>query len=81
MSRSNSNKSFWLSSNGLAAIALIGAAGYFLLIEHREHLVQWLPWLILLLCPLFHIFMHRGHGHGDADDDRHDHSRHNKHDD
>jgi hypothetical protein len=26
-----------------------------------------LPWLILLACPLMHIFMHGGHGgHGDA---------------
>lgn len=72
------SKSFWLTPNGLAAIALIGAAAYFLLTEHRAHLVQWLPWLILALCPLMHIFMHRGHGGGN--DKRRNHSGH-KHDD
>jgi len=47
------------------AWVLIGAVSYFLLIEHREHLFQWLPYLIFALCPLMHIFMHRSHsGHG-----------------
>lgn len=22
----------------------------------------WLPWLLLLLCPLLHLFVHRNHG-------------------
>lgn len=45
---------------------LVGAVSYFLLIEHREHLFQWLPYLIFALCPLMHIFMHRSHSrHGD----------------
>ena len=59
-----SKGSFWLSTNGLAAIGLIAAALYFLLAEHRAHFLMVLPYLILLLCPLLHIFMHGGHGHG-----------------
>lgn len=54
--------SFWLTPKGLAALGLIGAATYFLLIEHRQHVWQFLPFLILLVCPFMHLFMHRGHG-------------------
>ena len=35
-------------------------AGYFLLTEHRAHIVPYLPYLLLLACPLMHLF----HGHG-----------------
>lgn len=60
---SHQSKSFWRSPKGLAALGLIGAASYFLLVEHRQHLFEWLPFLILALCPLMHFFMHGGHGH------------------
>ena len=57
--------SFWLTPKGLAALGLIGAATYFLLIEHRQHVWQFLPFLILLACPFMHLFMYGGHGgHG-----------------
>jgi DUF2933 family protein len=43
--------------------ALIGA--FFLIAEHRAHVLPWLPWLFLAACPLMHVFMHHGHGgHG-----------------
>lgn len=58
--------SFWLSMQGMAALGLIGAVTYFLLMEHRAHVFALLPYLILLACPLMHIFMHRGHRHGHA---------------
>ncbi len=64
---SQQSQSFWFTSKGLAAMGLIGAASYFLFMEHREHLFQFLPYLILLLCPLMHIFMHGSHGHGGHD--------------
>lgn len=49
----------WWVFGGFAAIALLMLA-----IEHRAHLLGWLPWLFLLACPLMHVFMHGGHGHG-----------------
>ncbi len=47
--------------------AIIG--GFFIFVEHRAHLIPYLPWLLLAACPLMHVFMHHGHGghhhHGD----------------
>lgn len=43
---------------GFVAVAL-----YFLIAEHRAHVVPFLPFLLLAACPLMHIFMHRGHDH------------------
>lgn len=42
-------------------------AGYFLLTEHRAHVVQYLPFLLVLACPLMHFF-HRHGGHGGANE-------------
>lgn len=52
----------WWVFGGFTVIALV-----LLGIEHRAHLLGWLPWLFLLACPLMHVFMHRGHGHGGHD--------------
>lgn len=42
-----------------AAIAL-----FYLLAEHRAHFFGVLPYLLLLACPVMHLFMHHGHrGH------------------
>lgn len=62
----DSKRNFWLTPNGLAAMGLIGGVLYFLLTEHRAHFIYGLPFLILLLCPVMHIFMHRGHGGHDG---------------
>jgi hypothetical protein len=46
----------------------IGAIGLYLLLRgHWAHVVGALPYLLLLACPLMHIFMHRGH-HGHRSD-------------
>lgn len=54
----------------LIGFALI--AGYFLLTEHRAHVVQYLPFLLILACPLLHLFHgHGGHGgHGGESDEK-----------
>jgi hypothetical protein len=42
-----------------AFIGFLAVAGFFLLTEHRAHLLGVLPFLILLACPLLH-FAHHG---------------------
>lgn len=48
----------WLGAGTFAAIAV-----FFLWEEHRAHLLGALLYVLLLLCPLLHLFMHRGHDH------------------
>lgn len=56
---------FLMSRNGVFLVAFLAIAGFYLLAEHRAHLFGILPWLLLLACPLLHVFMHGGHGgHG-----------------
>jgi hypothetical protein len=59
------------------ALLVFGAgAAYFLLTEHLAHTIQALPWVIVLLCPLMHVFMHRGHGGHGGSHDPHDAGTH-----
>ena len=51
----------------LIGFALI--AGYFLITEHQAHVFSALPYLLLLACPLLHLFHGRG-GHGGHGGDR-----------
>ena len=57
--------SFWTSRYAIGLVVIGGVAAYFLLTEHLAHVVGALPFLLLLACPLMHVFMHGGHGgHG-----------------
>lgn len=54
---------------------LLAIAAFFLLTEHRAHLFGYLPFILLLACPLLHMFHHGGHGghgHGANDERRRD---------
>jgi hypothetical protein len=46
----------------LVAGAILG--GYVIWAGHGGHALSYLPYAILLACPLMHVFMHGGHGHG-----------------
>lgn len=48
----------------LAWIVLAAIAAFYLWTEHRAHLLGVLPFLLLLGCPLMHLFMHGERGHG-----------------
>jgi hypothetical protein len=59
----------WRSPLGVFML-IAGAVGvYYLLTEHLAHVSQAVPYLILLACPLMHLF----HGHG-----RHEHQGHER---
>jgi len=62
-------KGFWGSRYSIGLIVLGAIAAYFLLSEHHAHFFGALPFLLLLACPLMHVFMHGGHGgsHGHND--------------
>ena len=50
---------------GLALLGFLAIAVFFLFTEHRAHFFGILPYLLLLACPLLHLFMHGKHGgHG-----------------
>jgi len=57
----------------LAFWLLLGIAAFYLITEHGAHLLQnlaWLPFLLILACPLIHLFGHGHHGgHGSHDQD------------
>jgi hypothetical protein len=63
-------RKFWSRGN-IVLIAFLAVGGFLLIAEHRAHLWGYWPFLILLACPLLHVFMHGGHGgHGGAGEDQ-----------
>jgi len=65
--------SFFASRANLVLIAFLAIGAFYLVTEHRAHLLPYLgywPYLLVLACPLLHVFMHGGHGsHGGNSDD------------
>ena len=53
-----------------AAIMLVVIVVFYALREHWGHALGVAPYLILLACPLMHIFMHGGHGHDHTGGDK-----------
>lgn len=45
-------------------VGIVLIAGFFLLMEHRAHVLGLLPFVLVALCPLMHLFGHGGHSHG-----------------
>ncbi|MBN9308789.1 MAG: DUF2933 domain-containing protein [Devosia sp.] len=60
-------RGFWRSPAGFVTIAFLVIGGFFLVAEHRAHLVPYvgyyLPILLLLACLPMHLFTHGGHHH------------------
>ncbi|MDR6383784.1 DUF2933 domain-containing protein [Paraburkholderia caribensis] len=58
------SRPFWKSRSAIALLVFATIALFLLFSEHRAHFLGVLPYLLLLSCPLMHLFMHHGHGHG-----------------
>lgn len=64
MNQNPTPPSRWRSPLGIFML-VAGAVGiYYLLTEHLTHIGQAIPYLILLACPLMHLFGHHHGGHG-----------------
>ncbi len=61
----------WLRNrSNLPLLAFLGVGGYFLWTEHQAHVIEALPWVLILGCLLMHLLMHGGHGHSDDTGDQ-----------
>ena len=64
------DRPWFRSASGWAWIGFAAIAAFYLFTEHRAHLLGALPYAIFLLCPLLHIFHHRGHGRREGHESR-----------
>lgn len=51
-----------IAAGRIALAVFLGIALFFLITEHRAHLYGALPYLLLLACPLMHLFHRHGRG-------------------
>ncbi|MBY3095139.1 DUF2933 domain-containing protein [Rhizobium laguerreae] len=68
----NHPPSAWSTYTRTVFIAFAAIALVLITYEHRVHVLGILPWLLILACPLIHLFMHHGHGGHSG----HDHAGH-----
>jgi Protein of unknown function (DUF2933) len=60
----NALNGFLGSRSGLVVTLVVAALGVYLLATHTGHALAALPYLLLLACPLMHLFGHHHHsGH------------------
>lgn len=70
---SNNGGSWLFSRTGIATLVAVSILGFLIYEGHGAHLLGYAPFLLILACPLMHIFMHGGHGghggHGNRSDE------------
>lgn len=62
----------WRTRSGIVLCGFLLVAGFYLLTEHTTHVFGVLPYLLILACPLMHLFMHHGHHHHHSQPPRQD---------
>jgi hypothetical protein len=60
---SREHESWFFSRTGITTIVALAVIGFLIYTGHSAHLLGFLPYLLILSCPLMHVFMHGGH-HG-----------------
>jgi hypothetical protein len=70
---------FLRSPTGLVLIAFLAITAFYLVTEHTAHFFGLLPYGLLLLCPILHLFMHGSHGGHGGQEDHSEHANHSKH--
>lgn len=77
-SNHSEHQSFWRSKAAAVMLGFAAVAGFFLITEHWAHVYGYIPFLVILACPLMHIFMHHGHGgHSGHSEEDHRHGESN----
>lgn len=59
---------WWKTPKGIAALLVLAALGLYLIVVHKQHVLGALPFLVILLCPLSHLFMHKHNNHHEKPD-------------
>ena len=54
---------WWRNPSKLLFGVFLVIGAYFMWTEHRAHVIEWLPWVLVLACVGMHLFMHGGHRH------------------
>lgn len=62
--KEGTQRPWWRTPFGIVLCGFLAIAAFFLITEHAAHFFGALPYLLLLACPLMHLFMHHGKGHG-----------------
>lgn len=55
-------QSWTRTRTGIITLVLFAVTVFISIVEHLGHVVELLPFILLFLCPLLHLFMHAGHG-------------------
>jgi len=61
--QTEAHEPLWKTKGGIVLIGFMAVAGFYLLTQHTAHVFGVLPFLLILACPLMHLFMHHGHRH------------------